>query len=208
MSAAINTLIAFVMAFRLCSKGLLKCRSDKWLLSSLRFHSCQWNTGVMSLQMRGHAWCVSTVTWLSCATVPTHCHSFIHWPLSFIIIFDREDKMLPYRRFKWRGAFKLFRSSARHDHAALCGLNMRTTFFSHKSIHGSRVCRTEDIDPKRIMDQRWSVAPQLNTTPLHRAPRLAVRLSAVSLAKWTWTHPKGTSLLHLRPCPIDHLNRV
>ncbi len=48
-------------------------------------------------------------------------------------------------------------SSAHHDHA-VCGLNMRTTFFFNKSIRGSRVCRTEDIDPN---------GSRINDDPLH-----------------------------------------
>ncbi len=55
------------------------------------------------------------------------------------------------------GRSSSIRSSARHDYA-VCGLNMRTTFFFHKSIHGSRVCRTEDSDPN---------GSRINDDPLH-----------------------------------------
>ncbi len=72
-------------------------------------------------------------------------------------------------------------SSAHHDHA-VCGLNMRTTFFFHKSIRGSRVCRTEDIDPN---------GSRINDDPLHHYLRL-LHFCSKSISQ---------SVLALKPAP-------
>ena len=72
----------------LCSKGLLKCCGDKQLLSSLRFHSWQWNSGVMSLQMNGHAWCFHCHVAFLCHSAYTPSQFY---PLTFFFFFINQS---------------------------------------------------------------------------------------------------------------------